>query len=80
LLPGDDIALQAGGEPVVAVGVLDEPDEAAQLQGQFASDFRGADPSDSKALIAVRPERQAIRRGHAGRVGDRDTVVIPFVK
>jgi hypothetical protein len=54
-LPGEDIAAQAGGDPVVVVAFEKEADEAVEVEGDLLRDFLRTDPHHSECQIPSRP-------------------------
>jgi hypothetical protein len=80
LLPGGDIAAQAGARAVVAVGVRKEGDEAGQVEDDLLGDFLRAHADDGEAVIAVGPDGQAVGGDRQRLASRRRLAFFTFVK
>jgi hypothetical protein len=61
LLPGEDVAAQAGGDPIVVVAFEKEADEAVEVEGDLLRNFLRTNPDHSECQIPGRPRCQAVR-------------------
>jgi hypothetical protein len=61
--PGDDFALDDGGEPVVAEGGVEVVAEPRQVQGDLVGDLGGAHAAHSGVEVAAGPGLDRVRGG-----------------
>jgi hypothetical protein len=61
--PGDHLALDDGGELVVAVGGVEVVAEPRQVQGDLVGDLGGAHAADRGVEVAAGPRLDRVRGG-----------------
>ena len=61
--PGDDLALDDGGEPVVAVGGVEVVAEPGQVQRDLVGDLGGTHAADGSVEVATSPRLDRVRGG-----------------
>jgi hypothetical protein len=59
-LPGDDVALEAGGDAVVAITRHEAADEAVEVAGDLVGHLGGAHADDGQGQVARCPRGQRV--------------------